>query len=184
MVARLVFFIMSLVALVAFQNCAQSPQSMGSAGQRGIAQTMDSKTFVFTDDYGRIGSGSSELTLNVESGEISYAAAQAGVQASLSAPTSRYCLDEDERSELALLLAEDQVCALERGSKRRDYLCTAIYRPAYAKYGSQTQSLVSVGETISGCEVRADFCSGNGESIRQIIEQVKASLDTRACPTI
>jgi len=187
--ARLGALVCSLITLVLFQNCAQNLAANGdSANTSEIRKVTEgtllkSKTFYLSYDPSLLADRESltrlGLKLDVSSGVISYLGTTDSRDGFLKAG-DQFCLSAAERSEMEELLKQDSVCSGLNPLQPEDYCAMAMQLP-YAMYGSDSQPLSEVGSARCLKAPDVDFCSGQGERVADLLDQVIQTLDQRSC---
>lgn len=187
MIFRFAILIWSAAVLLLFQNCGKAPMRTSSSDAVPMkveeGPKLDAKTFFIPSEESQ-GMDSETvlrngLELDVATGRITYRGLEASRDGQYH-PGDEFCLSDNERSELLLLLGEDSVCS-GLNPLPEDGICPMALRLPYAIYGSSSQSLTEVGSAVCLKAPDVDFCGGQGERVSQILTQVRESLSTRRC---
>lgn len=188
MIFRFAILIWSAAVLLLFQNCGQPPLRAANTADSVPVKVdegpkLEAKTFFIASEESQ-GMDSETvlrngLELDVATGRIFYRGQNISRDGQYH-PGDEFCLSENERNELLLLLSEDSVCT-GLNPLPEDGVCAMSLRLPYAIYGSSSQSLTEVGSAVCLKAPDVDFCGGQGERVSQILTQVRESLSTRRC---
>lgn len=190
MALRLIALIAAIATLAMFQNCAKKSSLATSGGSEVSANKvidgsyLNERSFFLAADPEDEISGTDILTnglkLTPTTGEIQVQGDSSKGQAKIQAG-DRFCLTASEKDQLNALLANDSVC---RGLNPlpSDAICAMALVAPYAYYGSETQVLAPVGSANCRKAPDVDFCSGQGEEIKTLLQSVVANLDSHVCP--
>lgn len=189
MPVRFAIFTICVITLLLFQNCGKAPASTATVTDTVAIEKvfegpkLESKTFFISYDPAVVADAESliekGLKLDVESGVISYMARSNSPDGLLKVG-DRFCLTSAERDELSQLVSQDSVCRGLNPMKPEDYCAMAMQLP-YALYGSDSQALTEVGSARCLKAPDIDFCSGQGERVADLLDQVVRTLDQRSC---
>lgn len=180
---RSFLIVSSFILIVAFQNCKSADLSSSGADQKLSSsegsvdaplisgQPLNSVTYYFSPSSGvnktevDLSQRPSSLQLDVNSGQIQVAG-----------DSKKYCLSEDDISELKEILKQANLC---RVKPKADQICAMIYKSPYAVMHFENGD-VSLGEARSSCD-RVDLCNAYPEIVKGFFASVVSNLNSKQC---